>query len=271
MAGPFDRDTAVRRIGPTRFQAEVAPSWSTARGPHGGYLAAIALRAMLATLDEPERSARSFTIHFARPPRPGPVEVEVEVERAGRSLSTLTARMHQDDKLIALVLGAFSKPWPGHDVSELEMPAVAPPEPDRHSGERLAMMGPHFMRHLVVQPRIGSKPFSGEGAMTLGGWLGFSEPRVLDAIALVFFCDAWLPSLYVRLERFQPVPTVDLTVHFRSSAPRTDPAELLLAKVDCRLIQEGFFEEDCVLWAPDGTVLAQSRQLGIVMGPEPRA
>jgi hypothetical protein len=30
-------------------------------------------------------------------------------------------------------------------------------------------------------------------------------------------------------------------------------------------VHEGFFEEDGVIWAADGSVLAQSRQLGIVM------
>ncbi len=32
-----------------------------------------------------------------------------------------------------------------------------------------------------------------------------------------------------------------------------------------RVIHEGFFEEDGVIWAADGTVLAQSRQLGLVL------
>ncbi len=34
---------------------------------------------------------------------------------------------------------------------------------------------------------------------------------------------------------------------------------------DTRLLHDGLFEEDGVIWAPDGTVLAQSRQLGIIM------
>jgi hypothetical protein len=31
-------------------------------------------------------------------------------------------------------------------------------------------------------------------------------------------------------------------------------------------VHEGFFEEDGLIWAADGTVLAQSRQLGVVIG-----
>ena len=47
-----------------------------------------------------------------------------------------------------------------------------------------------------------------------------------------------------------------------------DPNELCLARFSSGLIHEGFFEEDGVIWAADGTVLAQSRQLGIVMPSE---
>jgi hypothetical protein len=65
-------------------------------------------------------------------------------------------------------------------------------------------------------------------------------------------------------------PTIDLTIHFRqpSRAP-ADPAELCLAIFRTRLLRDGFFEEDGVIWAPDGTVLVQSRQLGIVIATHP--
>jgi hypothetical protein len=32
-----------------------------------------------------------------------------------------------------------------------------------------------------------------------------------------------------------------------------------------KLLADGFFEEDGVVWAADGTVLAQSRQLALLM------
>ena len=31
------------------------------------------------------------------------------------------------------------------------------------------------------------------------------------------------------------------------------------------VVREGFFEEDTVIWAADGTVLAQSRQLALLL------
>ena len=107
-----------------------------------------------------------------------------------------------------------------------------------------------------------------EGPMTFTAWVGLAQPRELDALSLAFFSDALLPAVFMRLTEPSVVPTVDLTVHFRAALPRSaerDPEELCLARMQSRVIHEGFFEEDGVIWAPDGQVLAQSRQLGLVL------
>src|SRR5207248_3116233 len=92
--GSFERDTAARvleRTGArTQLEAEVSAAWRAGRGPHGGYLAAMLLRALAASLEDRERAARSLTIHFARAPEPGPVSITATTEREGRSLSTLS-------------------------------------------------------------------------------------------------------------------------------------------------------------------------------------
>ena len=56
--------------------------------------------------------------------------------------------------------------------------------------------------------------------------------------------------------------TVDMTVHFRATPPRSpDRDGLALAVFRSRLGSEGYWEEDAVIWSPEGTVLAQARQL----------
>src|ERR1035438_3662024 len=91
--GTFDSDTAValeRESESERlFAAEVSPDWRAGRGPHGGYLAAMMLRALIETVADPARAPRSLTIHYARAPEPGPVSIHTVIERGGRSLSTL--------------------------------------------------------------------------------------------------------------------------------------------------------------------------------------
>ncbi|HEY1451642.1 MAG TPA: thioesterase family protein [Solirubrobacteraceae bacterium] len=280
--GEFDRDTAVRELsrtaddGPVRvtFAADVSPDWRAGRGPHGGYLAAMLVRALVETVADVARSPRSLTIHYARAPQPAPVTIAVTIERAGRSLSTLSARMEQDDKLIVLALAAFSVPWSAPEIAELPLPDVAAQDPERKPGAPLFKSAPPFTNHLVIQPRIGAIPFTGSDApMEIGSWLGLAEPRPIDAISLAFFSDALFSPPFIRLTEPSTTPTIDLTIHFRKPLPAaTDTGlprgvrdELCFARFRSGLVQDGLFEEDGVIWAADGTVLAQSRQLGIVM------
>jgi acyl-coenzyme A thioesterase PaaI-like protein len=274
----FDRDTAVRleeQSGPERvFAAEISPDWRAGRGPHGGYLAAMLLRALIATIAEPARSPRSLTIHYVRPPAVGPVRIRTVLEREGRSLSTVSARLESEDgKLLALVLSAFSVAWNAPEVAELPMPEVPGPDPVRSSTRLLHPAAPPFTRHLVLQPRIGAIPFQGsDHPMEIGGWLGLNEPRAIDALSLAFFSDALFSPPFIRMSEAGTSPTIDLTIHFRTAMPREgaplseqDPEELCFARFSSGVMHEGFFEEDGVIWAADGTVLVQSRQLAIMM------
>jgi acyl-CoA thioesterase len=284
----FDRDTAVWReadaggatsnwsSGPrAMFGAEVASDWRAGRGPHGGYLAAMLLRALIETVADDERAPRSLTIHYARAPEPGPVEIHTVIERQGRSLSTLSARMQQDGELIAVALSAFSLPWGGPEISDVHMPEVEPPDASREGVKLIERGGPEFARHIVLQPRIEGSVFaSDEQQMRIRGWIGLAEPRPIDALSLAFFSDALIPAPYMRMSEPAAVPTVDLTVHFRERLPsatddrsseQRDPRELCLAQTTTELIHDGFFVEDGLIWAADGRLLAHSRQLAIVI------
>jgi acyl-CoA thioesterase len=268
METAFARDTAVRREEGCRFVGEVSAEWRAGRGPHGGYLAAMILRSLVATVNDDERAPRSLTVHFARAPEPGPVTLHTVVERAGRSLTTVSARMEQDGALMALALAAFSVPWTAPEFGQLPMPPTASPDPRPSEPNPVGEGVPRFVQHMVMQPRLGPLPFSHSDApMEIGGWLGLYEPEPLDAAAMALFADAWPSPPFVRLEHPAFSPTIDLTIHFRQVFPRTDaePSELCLARFRTGLVHEGFFENDAVIWAADGTVLTQARQLALLL------
>jgi acyl-CoA thioesterase len=273
MDTAFDRDTAVQLLEhrPGKgadFSADISGEWRAGRGPHGGYLAAILLRALSQTVDDPSRSPRSLTIHYPNSPQAGPVNIYTTIERHGRSLSTLSARLEQDGVIMALALAAFSVPWNAPDANALPMPQVDPPDLDRRYSPALFDGAPPFTRHLVLQARVGAIPFTGADApMKIGGWIGLPEPRPVDPFSLALFSDAWFPPSFIALSEPAVSPTVDLTIHFRQSQTEIDedPAELCLSLFRTRLLHDGFFEEDGVIWSASGEVLAQSRQLGIIM------
>src|SRR5919106_3007594 len=124
----FDRETAVRPLGGGSYESRLDTSWWVHRGPNGGYLAAIALRALTEAVADEKRAPRSLTVHYASPPAEGALQIDTVIERAGRSLTLCSARLTQDGKLIGLALGAFSRPRPGPEFADMRPPEVPPPE-----------------------------------------------------------------------------------------------------------------------------------------------
>ncbi|HEV2814895.1 MAG TPA: thioesterase family protein [Solirubrobacteraceae bacterium] len=264
---PFDADIALTEDDGA-YHGAVAEGWDTPRGPLGGYVMAIVLNGMMLATGDAGRQPRSLTAHFLRPPHEGPVVVRPAVERAGRTLSTVTARLEQDGKLVALALGAFSTPWLGPLLPGAPMPEVDPPDLSRPEAPQLApgRPRPNFTKRLTMQRRFGDAPFTRAERAVTGGWIGLTEERPIDALTIAVLADAWFPTPWLRLSELAPAPTVDLTVHFRAPLPLPDG--ILLGRFESKVVRDGFFDEDGELWAQDGTLLAQSRQLGLLIDPK---
>jgi acyl-CoA thioesterase len=264
----FDEDIALRPAGDGRYEGEIRGGWWTPRGPLGGYVMALMLCGLEAAVADPARMPRSCTMHFLRPPKPGPIVVEATAERAGRTLTSVSGRMVQEGKLMGLALGAFSTAWESPLLDDAPMPDVDPPH-DRMTSGRGGIpdsLPPPFIERMVFQHRFGPPLFSRADHGEVGGWLGLREERPIDAAAVAVLADAWFPAPWTRLRALAPAPTIDLTIHFRAPLPIADG--LLLGRFRSSVTRDGFFDEDGELWAPDGTLVAQSRQLGLLIGAE---
>jgi acyl-CoA thioesterase len=260
----FEHDTRVQEMEPGLFEGVVDRDWWIVRGPNGGFLAAQIVRAMGAAVGDEARTPRSLTIHYASAPAEGSVRIRTTIERAGRSLTTVSARMEQGDRLIALALAAFSKARDrAVEFDHLPPPAVPAPEglepwpahPDL----------PPFSRQWDVRPALGGPPFQARDEAVTGGWIRPLDPHPIDGPLVAQLADAWIPAVFQRLTEPNAVPTIDLTVHFRSELPL--PPDHVLARFESRLARGGYVEEDGLIWDRDGRLIAQSRQLALLQGP----
>src|SRR5262249_19784754 len=147
-------------------------------------------------------------------------EIVTSIERAGRSLTTGSARLSQGDKLIGLALGAFSQPRPGPEFSDLQppdapavedSPVIEPPTDDP--------MMPDIAFRWENRMVPGGCPPEPTGEAVIARWIRLPEGRVVDASVAAAITDAVIPAVFGRIEEQIIVPTVDLTVHFRSSLP----------------------------------------------------
>lgn len=259
----FRDDTAITALGGGRYAASIDRRWWIERGPNGGYLAAIVLRAAMAEVADEARRPRSLTLHYLRPPTEGACEVAVVVERAGRGLTTVTARLAQGGRDCILALAAFGLDRPGPSLDDQRAPAVPPPDdvPARRDADNTVAIGDRY----ETRPAIGAPPFEpGPEALT-GGWIRTTDRDPVDEVLVAALTDAWPPAIFSRLDVPIGVPTVDLTIHFREAPPRAPG--WCLVRFRTQVAAEGYLEEDGEVWSEDGRLLAQSRQLAVLLGP----
>lgn len=262
----FAKASEVKALGDGRFEVQIGPEWFAGVGPNGGYLAAIVLRALIVHVDDQQRHPLSLTCHYLASPSAGPAVVTVTTERAGRGVTALSARMEQDGRTCILALATLGLEREG--VIDFDSPPPRVPKPDEINPPQIPSWTPPIFHQLDYRPCIGPRQLSGSDDALTGGWTRLKTRESLDEAALAMFADAWPPAAWARLTAPAIAPTIDMTFHFRSRV--TPGTEWALVRMSSLTSKHGFFEEDGELWAPDGTLLAQSRQLALLRPVAPQ-
>lgn len=261
----LDATQVSRRVEPTAagalvYDTAIAPGWDIAGNANGGYLMAVAGRAMA---DAAGRPPLSLTAHYLAPGRPGPATVDVEVHRAGRRTATIGASLRGESGEVLRLLGTFAElreEGPAAiEAAPPELPPigacirVVPPAEMSGFGDRVDMyVHPDDAGFRNGQPR---------GTAEIRGWFEFVDQSPVDALGLLVAADAFPPVVFNRGEfPISWAPTLELTVHLRA-VPAPGP---LRCRFSSRFMQAGMFEEDGELWDANGTLVAQSRQLALI-------
>jgi len=130
MTGPdqtsqFAAETAVRRQAEDLWTGELHAGWRIGSVPNGGYVLAVAGRALSESL--PHRDPLAVNAFYLAPTALGPIECRVEVLRVGRNTSHASARLYQEGELKVLVTAAYT------DLEQLQGPSwsaeTRPPYP----------------------------------------------------------------------------------------------------------------------------------------------
>ena len=223
----------------------------------------IAVRAMLEMVPHPH--PLSVTAHFLRPGVAGEAaEIDVDVLRVGRSLSTARATLSQQGKARLELLASFGDldASVGVDTGM----AFAPPElPAQElcvprSGDMQGIELPLADRlDVLLHPEHAQ--FGANDKAEMAGWIRFADGREPDVLALLLFVDAFPPSPATRLGMVGWVPTLELTTHVR----RVPAPGWIRARLETRDLHKGRMIESGALWDSNGELVAQCRQLGLVM------
>jgi acyl-CoA thioesterase len=266
--------TAVtaRADGSGTYDAEVVAGWDIGGNANGGYLLAIAGRAMADTAGRPDPV--TITAHYLSPGKVGPLEVHTELVKAGKRFTTVRATMTDAAaKPVITVLGTFSDLDPEKADDWPTLVQSAPPDlPPVEECQRMmrapvdedpAVRPPDFVSSIQMHIHPDDAGFATgrkSGEMRVRGWFDLRDGEPVGTIGLLTAVDAFPPTIFNTDLPVAWVPTVELTAHIRG---RPKPGWLRCA-FTTRFVTGGFIEEDGEVWDEDGTLVAQSRQLALL-------
>lgn len=247
-----------------RFTATIHDGYDIVGNTNGGYLLAIAGRAMAAATGRPDPI--SVTGHYLSPGRAGDVTIDVTVRKQGRQFATASAVLTSaEGRPVVTTLGSFGEVRPSGDdvlLTDGEPPALASPDDSVLivAGDPLP---PQFMDRVELRIIPDDAVFFGgkkSGQPRVRGWFRLRNDEPITTNALLCAVDAFPPTIFNVDMPVGWVPTLELTAHVRAK-----PAPGWLAcTFRTRFIAGGALEVDGEIWDTAGNLVAQSRQLALV-------
>jgi acyl-CoA thioesterase len=251
----FDEDSRISPDG----EVTLTDRWNGISGlVNGGYEMAVCVKALSRLMPYPDPVVVSG--FFLRPGLPGPAQVRTELLRAGRTMAFGTATLAQDGKETLRATAVFSKLPSNESLFLATSPPQLPP-PDECIGRPPGTPAEATIARRV-EFRVAELPgwMRGQpsGNPRLEFWMRFADGRDADLVTLPLLVDAAPP---VALEVGVMSTTIELTAHLRAQ-----PLPVWLA---CRsttsYVSNGYHEEDFEVWDSAGTLVAQSRQLCMIL------
>jgi acyl-CoA thioesterase len=278
--GSFAEDTRVYQLDDGMYEAILDPDWGV-WGPNGGYLGAVALRAVgqYCNTDMPV----SYSCHYANVAEFGKVRIQLEDTKRGRLAESIQLTISQRDKRGAgakTILRAMV--WVARKaqtdfVHAPPLPALAE-GPEHHPSMSMDDLGdPQFRTRLWQTIEFRPVNLCGDTTQArvprLQGWFRFRpaasfEDAFLDAARSLLLVDNLIwPAAGLAHPTATGViaPTMDLHVHFHTKASDdADGSPWLFADAYAETAQHGFLSGSVSVWACTGRLLASGRSLSVL-------
>lgn len=260
MAGLIEA-TALTSTG-EGLAAQLDPAWDI-WGPAGGYVAAIALRAVGHVAPLGHRPV-TLTGQFVRAVKPGTLDVRVDVVKPGSTMLFAVTLAQGGQPVFLAQLWTTARHDDCLPISP-QMPDVHPPEQVRALRDICAERGIteiEFWKNLDGRPldfRQWSDPPSPETHqyrwMRFREWEPTSDP-FLDAMRSIVLIDigVW-PAHWHRLTEAATyvAPSLDIAVHFHGGLPA---GQWLLSDADSDVAACGTISGRVRVWSEDGRAIA---------------
>lgn len=254
----FDEAAALEPVA-GRLRGHTHEAYWNMVSPFGGLTAAVALNGLLVQ-SERRGDPVSFTVNYVAPIQRGEFFVEPRLVRSSRSTQHWSVQIVQGDEVTTSAITIFGARRPTWSLTE----AMPPQTPGRNEAVRFQPP-----RNLMRWPEMydiryarGQLRADNPDSLT-HSWISDAQPRAIDYLSLVAFCDTFAPRLLFRRPLFVPLGTVSLNIYFHVDAAElaSHGAEPVLGVAYGQVFHKGYFDQQAQVWGQDGRLLATTQQV----------
>lgn len=251
--------------GQNAYQAVVNEDWLQGRSAFGGLSGALIAQAMRQQVDA-ERKLRSFQVTFVGPAGLGDHNIVMTPLREGGSVTHLQAELTQGDEVSVTATAAYGK-------SRVSEHSIAPiPRPDAVDPDTLKSMPfmpgivPNFVQHFDFRWAIGSPPFTGAAKPNNRVWIRMDSDREIDEVGIIAMADALPPPALSMPKKPCPASSLSWYLELLPMQAKGKLSDWWLVDYDCDAGADGYYNQVAKVWAPDGQLVAISRQVAVMFG-----
>lgn len=242
---------------------EMPSGWGQGRTVYGGFVAALLMERALIVLNNPQREPLSASITFVGPVQQQWSKITVEILREGSAVTTLEARLWQNEQVQTILLASFGKARASN--IEIHQEAIAPHYPTPSELQAMPFIEgliPECFKHYELYWAEGALPFHASQHSDFGGWFRFKQHGAtgrMRASHMVALADIWPPGITPVFS--QPAPASSLTWYLSFIQPlRLKCSDWLIYQVHTNAAKEGYATEFAHIWDAKGQLVASSQQ-----------
>lgn len=248
---------------------DLPKGWLQGRTIYGGLSTAMMLHKAVLAVNDPAKRLLSVSVTFVGPVEEKPVKLTAEILRQGKSVTTVEARLWQDDAVLSILIASFGLARESKLVVHQQRPAPEYPSVEDLFIVQHNKMMPQCYQNFQLAWAEGGYPCSGSEQPDFGGWFRFDESQyensAMTAKDFLMLLDIWPAGAFSIMT--VPAPGSSLSWHVT-----------LLEQIDYRRLdwfkykvftdhaEHGYATEYAHVWDKDNRLIAISRQTVAIFG-----
>lgn len=241
---------------------EIPKGWLQGRTIFGGLSTAMMIHKATLAVNDPSKRLLSTSVTFVGPVQDKPVKITVEILRQGKSVTTIEARVWQDDAVMSILIASFGSERESVLSVQQQRPAPQYPSPDELLIVPHNKQMPQCYQNFDLAWAEGGYPCSGSAQPDFGGWFRFTDKfgqGEMTTAELVGLLDIWPAGAFTVLK--VPAPGSSLSWHVTLlDSVNYQRLDWFKYKVFTDHAENGYATEYAHIWDSSDRLIAISRQ-----------